>query len=159
MVWGLEKVWDAVVAGQVERMWVERDYWLPGKLADGGKRLLLLDAKGSHGVVPDIVDRVIERAALAGAHVEMVERLGEAEGHHIAAQLGHPLGQDEERCTGRSLGASSSDQRVSKLQHSGGPRQAVARVGGSVTSHPVIVRTTLPTAATCQQPAKIALRK
>ena len=27
VVWGLEKVWDAVIAGQVERMWVERDYW------------------------------------------------------------------------------------------------------------------------------------
>ncbi len=66
MVWGLDKVWDAVLAGQVERMWVERGFWLPGKLADGGKQLLLWDAKGAHGVVPDIVDRVIERAALAG---------------------------------------------------------------------------------------------
>ena len=95
VVWGLDKVWDAVLAGQVERMWVERGYWLPGRLADGGKRLHLLDAKGAHGVVPDIVDRVIEHAALAGAHVEMVERLSEAEGHRIAAQLGHPLGQVE----------------------------------------------------------------
>ena len=86
---------DAVLAGQVERMWVERGYWLPGKLADGGKQLLLLDAKGAHGVVPDIVDRVIERAALAGAHVEMVEQLSEAEDHRIAAQLRHPVGQDE----------------------------------------------------------------
>lgn len=95
VVWGLEKVWDAVLAGQVERLWVERGYWSPAKLADGGKRLLPADAKGTHGVVPDIVDTVIERAALAGAHVEMVEQLGEADGHRIAAQLGHPLGQDE----------------------------------------------------------------
>lgn len=96
VVWGLDKVWDAVLTGQVERVWVERAYWLPGKLADGGKRLLPLDAEGSHAVVPDIVDRVIERAALAGAHVEMVDRLSEAGSHHIAAEFGHPLlGQDE----------------------------------------------------------------
>ena len=95
VVWGLEKVWDAVVAGQVERVWVERDYWSPGKLVDRGTRLLLSDARDGHGVLPDIVDRVIERAALAGAHVEMVDRLSEVEGHRIAAQLGHPVGQDE----------------------------------------------------------------
>jgi hypothetical protein len=95
VVWGLEKVWDAVLAGQVERVWVEREYWLPGKLEDRGKRLVLLDAKGAHGPVADIVDRVIERAALAGAHVEMVERLSEAEDHHIAAQLGHPPAKDD----------------------------------------------------------------
>ncbi len=95
VVWGLDKVWDAMLAGQVERMWVERGYWLPGKLEDGGKRLVLVDAEGTHAMVPDIVDRVIESAALAGAHVEMVDRLGEAEDHHIAAELGHALGQDE----------------------------------------------------------------
>ena len=95
VVWGLEKVWDAVVAGQVERLWVERDYWSPGKLVDHGTRLVLSDARDGHGVLPDIVDRVIERAALAGAHVEMVDRLSEVEGHRIAVQLGQPSGQDE----------------------------------------------------------------
>ena len=95
VVWGLEKVWDAVLAGQVERLWVERDYWMPGKIVDGGKRLVLTDARDGHGLIPDVVDRVIERAALAGAHVEMVDRLTEAEGERIAAQLGHSLGADD----------------------------------------------------------------
>jgi hypothetical protein len=95
VVWGLEKVWDAVVARQVERLWVERDYWSPARLADGGKRLLPSDAIEGHGVVTDVVDTLIERAALAGAHVEMVERLRDPEGHRIAAQLGHPLDRDE----------------------------------------------------------------
>jgi len=95
VVWGLEKVWDAVVAGQVERMWVERDYWAPARLADKDKRLLPPEAKEAHRVVPDMVDLAIERAALAGAHVEIVEQLGEAEGPRIAAQLGHSLGQGE----------------------------------------------------------------
>jgi hypothetical protein len=95
VVWGVEKVWEAVVGRQVERVWVERDYWSPGKLVDGGKRLVLSDSRDGHGVIPDIVDRVIERAALAGAHVEMLDKLSEVEGHRIAAQLGHALGQEE----------------------------------------------------------------
>jgi Bacterial archaeo-eukaryotic release factor family 3 len=96
VVWGLEKVWDAVVAGQVERMWVERDYWLPARLADRDKRLLPAESKEVHRIVPDIVDLTIERAALGGAHVEIVARLGEGGGPRIAAQLGHSLGRDEE---------------------------------------------------------------
>lgn len=96
VVWGLENVWDAVLAGQVERLWVERDYWQPGKLVDHGKRFVPVDAKDTHGVVRDIVDLVIERAALAGAHVEMVKELSNAKGSRIAAQLGHPLGQEED---------------------------------------------------------------
>ncbi|HYA44272.1 MAG TPA: hypothetical protein VED59_01595, partial [Acidimicrobiales bacterium] len=95
VVWGLDKVWDAVMAQQVERLWVERDYWCAAKLADGGKRLLPADGTDGPDVVADIVDVVIERAALAGAHVETVERLDGNEGHRIAAQLGHPLGEDE----------------------------------------------------------------
>jgi Bacterial archaeo-eukaryotic release factor family 3 len=95
VVWDLEKVWDAVVAGQVERVWVERDYWSPARLAERDKRLLPLESKEAHRVVPDIVDLIIERAALAGAHVEIVERLNEGDGPRIAAQLGRPLGQDE----------------------------------------------------------------
>ena len=95
VVWGLEKVWDAVVAGQVERLWVERDYWSPGRLADRDKRLLPAESKEVHRVVPDMVDVIIERAALGGAHVEIVARLGEAHDHRIAAQLGHSLGLDE----------------------------------------------------------------
>lgn len=78
VVWGLEKVWEAVQAGQVERLWVERDF------------------------LEDKVDLVIERAALAGAHVEMVDRLGGGEGRptedrRIAAQVGHSgqEGQEE----------------------------------------------------------------
>ena len=96
VVWGLEKVRDAVLGGQVERLWVERDYWSPAQVPDAGTRRLHSDAKDAHGVVPtDLVDSLIERAALAGAHVEMVERLSETEGHRIAAQLGQPLRPDE----------------------------------------------------------------
>jgi hypothetical protein len=95
VVWGLEKVWDAVQARQVERMWVERDYWQSARLGDGGKRILPNDASDGHGAVADVVDLVIERAALAGAHVEMVDRLGNAEGYRIAAQLGGAKGDEE----------------------------------------------------------------
>lgn len=93
VVWGLEKVWEAVVSRQVERLWVERGYWSPGRVAEGGKRLVIPDGD-AHGVVPDIVDRVIERAALVGAHVEMVDHLSELGDHRIAAQLRHLPGLD-----------------------------------------------------------------
>lgn len=95
VVWGLQNVWDAVLAGKVERMWVERDYWLAARLVDQGKRLVPSEVKDAPGVVPDAVDLAIERAALAGAHVETVEHLGEDDTHRIAAQIGHAPGEDE----------------------------------------------------------------
>jgi hypothetical protein len=42
----------------------------------------------------DVVDLVIERAALAGAHVETLKRLDGTAGHRIAAQLGRPMDRD-----------------------------------------------------------------
>ncbi|HTT92101.1 MAG TPA: hypothetical protein VMF65_21275 [Acidimicrobiales bacterium] len=96
VVWGLEKVWEAIQAGQVERMWVERDYWCAGRLTDGSKRLLLSATRDVHGALPDVVDKVIEHAALAGAHVEMVDKLGQGEEHRIAAQLGRALDEGED---------------------------------------------------------------
>jgi hypothetical protein len=89
VVWGPEAVWDAVSSGRAERLWVERDYWLPGQLSDEGNKLLTAHDSTAHGGLKDVIDEVIERAALAGAHVEMVDKLG-LEGHegdHIAAQL------------------------------------------------------------------------
>ena len=62
VVWGLSSVWDAVRAQNVARLWVERDYRSPGNLVDGGTRLVLSDHQG-HGVISDVVDLVIERAA------------------------------------------------------------------------------------------------
>ncbi len=93
VVWGLGSVWDAVRAQNVARLWVERDYRSPGNLVDGGTRLVLSDHQG-HGVISDVVDLVIERAALAGAHVETLKRLDGAAGHRIAAQLGRPMDRD-----------------------------------------------------------------
>ena len=95
VVWGLDKVSNAVLDRQVERLWVERDYWSPARLVDGAKRIVPSGTNDGHGAVTDAVDTLIERAALAGAHVEIVERLRDPEGHRIAAQLGHPLGADE----------------------------------------------------------------
>ena len=93
VVWGLEKVWEAVRQQRVHWLWVERDYSLPGRLADGGSRLLLGE-QAEHGPKPglteDIVDMVIEQATLAGAHVEIVGDL-RGPGHgddRIAAQIG-----------------------------------------------------------------------
>lgn len=94
VTWGLANVWDAIRAGRVERLWVERDYWCPGVLLEGGTRLMPADgADGPVGAgrVEDAVDLAIERAALSGAHVEMVERLSEQEGHRIAAQIAQPV--------------------------------------------------------------------
>jgi len=97
VVWGLQAVWDAVGAGQVQRLWVERDYWEPGRLGEGGKRLLGTPDLEAPGVTEDVVDLVMERAALAGAHVEIVERLGYGRaGDRIAAQLGTPAGAGEQ---------------------------------------------------------------
>jgi Bacterial archaeo-eukaryotic release factor family 3 len=94
IVWGLEKVWESVAAGQVQRVWVERDYWTPGRLADKGRHVVTAVSEAP-GVIADVVDMLIERAALAGAHVEMVEHMGNSASHRIAAQLGQPQADDE----------------------------------------------------------------
>jgi hypothetical protein len=93
VVWGPEAVWGAVSSGRAERLWVERDYGLPGHFTDEGKRLVPAHDSAAPGAVKDVIDRVIERAALAGAHVEIVDKLGLQghEGDHIAAQLGRFL--------------------------------------------------------------------
>ena len=90
VTWGLQNVWDSVVAGRVERVWVERYYWRPARVTDDGKRLLSAERAEAPGVVADVVDLLIERATLAGAHVESVEHLGEDDEHRIAAQLKPP---------------------------------------------------------------------
>jgi hypothetical protein len=93
VVWGLQPVWEAVLAGKAERLWVQRDYWLPARLADNGKRLVPVDEGEAPGAAQDAIDLVVERAVLAGAHVEMVERLPDGPGRErIAAQLGQPPG-------------------------------------------------------------------
>ncbi len=93
VVWGLDKVWDAVREQRVHWLWVERGYSLPGRAVDGGRRLLLGE-QAAHdrkpGLAEDVVDLLIERATLAGAHVEIVENL-RGPGHEedrIAAQVG-----------------------------------------------------------------------
>ncbi|MDA8301260.1 MAG: hypothetical protein M0005_06875 [Actinomycetota bacterium] len=104
VVWGLQPVWDAVRAGQVQWLWVERDYWEPGRLGDRGTRLLAAPDLEAPGVTEDIVDLVMERAALAGAHVEIVERLGHGRaGDRIAAQLGAPAGAGERPQPGEAV--------------------------------------------------------
>lgn len=95
VVWGLENVWEAVAAGSVERVWVESDYRTPGRLADGGRKLLPAEDTSLPGVTADVVDALIERAALAGAHVEMVDNLGKDASGRIAAQLGQPHQDDD----------------------------------------------------------------
>jgi len=93
VVWGLPEVWEAVRSGKVERLWVERDYCVPAQLAEGGKRLVVVDRLEAPGVVPDGVGFTIERATLSGAHVEIVAHLGDDDDHRIAAQLKAPLGE------------------------------------------------------------------
>ena len=93
VVWGLQPVWDAVRDGQVQWLWVERDYWQPGRLTEGGRRMVPAVDPAAPGVVEDLVDLIIERAALSGAHVEIVEQLGHGRaGDRVAAELGSPGG-------------------------------------------------------------------
>lgn len=92
VVWGLQKVWDAVREQRVHWLWVERDYSLSGRVVDAGRRLVLGEQAHDRkpGPAEDVVDLVIERATLAGAHVEIVEKLrGPGKGQErIAAQVG-----------------------------------------------------------------------
>ncbi len=90
VVWGLGPVWGAVVSREVARLWVERDYRVPGHVTEQGRTLVPTQDTEEQATVADLVDVVIERAALGGAHVEMLESL-HRQGGHIAAQLATPL--------------------------------------------------------------------
>jgi hypothetical protein len=109
VVWGLQAVWGAVIAGEVERLWVERDYRQPARLVDGDKELVPVSDSEAPGATGDAVDLLLERSVLAGAHVEMIDRVPDGVGgERIAAQLGRPLdryggiGQEIDQAEGKA---------------------------------------------------------
>jgi hypothetical protein len=86
VAWGVDGVWHALLAGQIEHLWVERDFAVAARLLQNGKELMLTDERGESGVTDDVVDEIIELATAEGAPVEVVDLISGHEGH-IAAQL------------------------------------------------------------------------
>lgn len=71
LAWGLETALPAVLAGQVEHLWVERSYMVPARtLGDG--TVDIVDNPEIPGVIDDIVDDLIEIAASNGTPTDVV---------------------------------------------------------------------------------------
>jgi hypothetical protein len=92
VAWGLDGVWKALRAGQVEHLWVERDYAVGARRSRIGTELRLTQQHGAPGVTDDVIEEIIDLVTATGGPVDLVDHLtGDHEGH-IAAKLRQPAG-------------------------------------------------------------------
>lgn len=73
LAWGIESALRAVLAGQVERLWVGRDYMVPARALGRDGALQIVDDPETPGVVDDIVDDLIEIAVSKGTPSDIVD--------------------------------------------------------------------------------------
>lgn len=87
VVWGLRKSWSGIYQGRAQHLWVDQGYAIPARLCDEGRTLDLTWDPEAVGVNDDVVDDLIQRAALTGVPVDIVPWLGAANPAPVALQL------------------------------------------------------------------------
>ena len=92
VAWGLDEVWQALRAGQIEHLWVERDYAVGARLRGGGAELRLTRRHHAPGVTDDVIEEIIDLVTATGGPVELVDHLSSDHEGHIAAKLRSPAG-------------------------------------------------------------------
>jgi len=92
VAWGLDEVWHALRAGEVEHLWVERDYAVGARWRPGGTELRLTPRHDGAGMIDDVIEEIIDLVAGTGGPVELVDHLTADHPGHIAAKLRHPAG-------------------------------------------------------------------
>ncbi|MGH9079799.1 MAG: hypothetical protein ACRDYE_06955, partial [Acidimicrobiales bacterium] len=73
VAWGLTAAWEIVSDGSAEHLWVERSFVTRGRIIDDGTRIELNADAGGPGVVDDLEDDLIARAASRGIPVTIVD--------------------------------------------------------------------------------------
>lgn len=73
VAWGLEAAWAAARPGGADRIYVDREYAVPGRVAAGTGRFEVTGEAGDPGGVDDLVDVLVARAAQAAIPVDMLD--------------------------------------------------------------------------------------
>ena len=73
VAWGVEAAWSAVEAGTADRLWVEHDYQVPGRVVPGAFGVQATSDPAEPGASDDLVDALITKANLLGVPVDLFE--------------------------------------------------------------------------------------
>ena len=73
VVWGVEAAWDALEARAADRLWVEHDYQVPGRIAPGVHGVQATSDPAEPGVLDDLVDALITKANLLGVTIDLFD--------------------------------------------------------------------------------------
>jgi hypothetical protein len=87
VAWGLTATWQAVQGRGAERIWVESDFARRGRVAAGPEGIDTSSHADEPGVVDDVVDALLAKAALLGIPVDILDPGALAHPEPIAAQL------------------------------------------------------------------------
>jgi hypothetical protein len=63
VAWGIRAAWKAVSTGNADRLWVEHDYAVPGRIVPGAQEIETTIDPAEPGVVDDLLDALLAKAA------------------------------------------------------------------------------------------------
>ncbi len=87
LAWGLEAAWSALHSGKVDRLWVEHDYAVPGRILPGGLGVQTTIDPAEPGVIDDLVDALITKSAKLGIPVDVLDRGALDRAEPLAARI------------------------------------------------------------------------
>jgi hypothetical protein len=101
LAWGLEAAWSALHSGKVDRLWVEHDYAVPGRILPGDLEVHTTTDPAEPGVIDDLVDALIAKSAKLGIPVNLLDRGALNRPEPLAARI--PLATSTTTAVCRSL--------------------------------------------------------
>jgi hypothetical protein len=73
VAWGIQAAWHAVTTRAADRLWVEHDFAVPGRVAPGRYGIETTNDPAEPGVFDDLVDTLLTKAAELGILVDLLE--------------------------------------------------------------------------------------
>jgi hypothetical protein len=74
VAWGIQPAWNALQMRTADRLWVEHDYAVPGRILPGTLGLETTSDPAEPGVIDDLVDALLTRAAQLGVPVDLLDQ-------------------------------------------------------------------------------------
>jgi hypothetical protein len=73
LAWGIEAAWSALESRSADRLWVEHNYGVPGRVVTGIYGVEKTNDPAEPGVIDDLVDALIARAGELGVPVDLLD--------------------------------------------------------------------------------------
>ncbi len=74
VAWGVQAAWNAVHNRAADRLWVEHDYAVPGRVSPGVYGVQTVPDAEEPGVIDDLVDALLSRASQLGIPTELLDK-------------------------------------------------------------------------------------